>query len=177
MTFNPIHFIPSKHESQILSYPITRILAIPHAKQHISTNHWCFYLLTPTPHTSIALDCQPTHSIPATVLVHGGSKANLIFSEVPYATPPDAQAVFALDVAKGVTVQDVYNLLTRNGRHRYEFDEDGVGCRWWVSEQLDLLYGQGFVTDAAQVIAAKEAILLLWPERSPLVIDKGAYYE
>ena len=42
---------------------------------------------------------------------------------------------------------------------------------------MDLLYGQGFVTDAEQVIATKEAILLLWPERTPLIIDKGAYYD
>lgn len=175
MEFNPIHFIPQAHKPQILSSPITRIHAIPHGK-HANTNHWCFYLTTPTPSRTIQLDCQPTHSIPSTVLT-GGSKANVLFSKVPYAIPPDAQANFPLDVVEGVTVQDVCNLLVEHGREKYEFDEDGVGCRGWVCGMLDLLFGQGFAVEAVQVQEAKGGIGRVWPEGVGQALDRGAYYE
>jgi hypothetical protein len=76
-TMDPIHFIPKSRQAAILSGRITHIIAAPH-HQEAGTNHWCFYLAT-SPTTSIQLDCQPSHSIPSTVLP-GGSKAYLIVS-------------------------------------------------------------------------------------------------
>lgn len=172
-TFKTTHFIPSKHQPQILSSPITRILAVAH-EQQADTNHWCFYLQT-SPESSICLDCQPSYSVPSTT-IQGGSKANLILSELLYLLPPDVQAHFALDVVPGLTVAGVYEKLV-DGRHKYEFDSKGVGCRFWVTEQMDLLLRLGVVTDEKHVSAAKEGILLLWPDQTPNPLDQGAYYQ
>ncbi|OJJ83937.1 uncharacterized protein ASPGLDRAFT_47644 [Aspergillus glaucus CBS 516.65] len=173
-TFKTTHFIPSKHQPQILSSPITRILAVAH-EQQVDTNHWCFYLQT-SPESSICLDCQPSYSVPSTA-IQGGSKANLILSELLYLLPPGVQAHFALDVVPGLTVAGVYEKLVEHGRHEYEFDSKGVGCRFWVTEQMDLLLRLGVVTDEKQVSAAKEGILLLWPDQTPNPLDQGAYYQ
>ena len=103
---------------------MTSITVVAH-KNLGHTNHWCFDLAT-SPITSIQLDCQPSHSVPSTVLKEG-SKANLIISEVSYSVPPEAEAQFVLDVAPGLSVSDIYNRIIDSGVHRYEFDENGVG--------------------------------------------------
>ncbi|KAL4778304.1 hypothetical protein BJX76DRAFT_366495 [Aspergillus varians] len=174
--FNPVHFIPKSRQAHLLSLPIQQIIAAPH-HQDAGTNHWCFYLAT-SPTISIQLDCLPSHSIPSAILP-GGSKANLVISELHYSTPPDIEASFALDLApdRNITVKDVHDLLIENGRHKYEFDYRGVGCRFWVTEQVDLFYRTGFVVNKAQVEAMKTAVVKLWPEQTRLELDQGAYYK
>ncbi|EKV18748.1 hypothetical protein PDIG_07410 [Penicillium digitatum PHI26] len=68
-------------------------------------------------------------------------------------------------------------LLDMDGRHKYEFDANGVGCRFWTTNQINLLYQLRFVGNASQVAAAKAGILKLWPDQSPLPLDQGAYYQ
>lgn len=110
----------------MLVMPVKRILAVPHRKEG-GTNHWNLYLSTS--HTSsIRIDCQPSHTVPSSVL-RGGFKANLIIPELPYEISRDAQAQFILDVATGLSVWQVIGETTRYGRHTYEFDANGVGCR------------------------------------------------
>lgn len=83
-----------------------------------------------------------------------------------------------MDVAPGRTllVRDVLDLLVENGRHRYEFDERGVGCRFWVTEQLELFFRCGILGDWDQVEAVKAAVRTLWPDKVPLELDRGAYW-
>lgn len=150
------------------------ILAVPHRKQG-GTNHWCFYILT-SPTTSVRIDCQPSYAVPSSVLP-GGSKANLIISELPYDVSRDAQARFTLDVTPGLTVGHIYDKLTQHGRQKYEFDANGVGCRCWTSGQIDLFDQIQVVVNRSQVAAAKAAILKLWPDQTPLPLDQGAYYQ
>ncbi|KAL4744329.1 uncharacterized protein BDW70DRAFT_145878 [Aspergillus foveolatus] len=173
-SFQPIHFIPKHRQAQILELPVQRIIAVAHG-QNSGTNHWSLYLLT-SDRSSVRIDCQPSYSVPSSVL-SGGSKANLIISELPYAVSHDAQAQFVLNVSANLKVKSVYNLLIQNGRHKYEFDSNGVGCRFWTTNQLDLLQQNLLITDAAQVAAAKGGILKLWPDQTPLALDRGAYYQ
>lgn len=172
-SFQPVHFIPTGRKDHILASPILQILAIPH-ENLIITNHWCLYLVT-SPTTSIQMDCQPSHTVPSTIL-HGGSKSNLVISELSTRTPHDAQTEFALGVKPGLTVGQVYDQIVQHGRHQYEFDSEGVGCRYWVTNQIDLLYQLRLVTDAAQAEAAKDGVRKLWPQQTPLPLDRGAYY-
>lgn len=111
----------------------------------------------------------------STVLA-GGSKANVVISELSYVVSHDAQARFTLAVTPSLTVADVYNALIQNGRHKYEFDSQGVGCRYWTSSQLDLLHQQQILTNAGEVAATKAGILKLWPDQTKLALDQGAYY-
>ncbi|KAL2823850.1 hypothetical protein BJY01DRAFT_241749 [Aspergillus pseudoustus] len=171
-----IHFVPKSRQEHLLSGRITHIIAAPH-HQDAGTNHWCFYLAT-SPTTSIQLDCQPSHSVPSTVLP-GGSKAFIIISELDYSLAPDVEGKYVLDITpdRGLTVNDLLTLLIGNGRHRYEFDSRGVGCRFWVTEQLELFYASRVLTGRAQIEDVKAAIKKLWPEATPLELDRGAYYE
>ncbi|CAG8184088.1 unnamed protein product [Penicillium nalgiovense] len=172
--FQPVHYVPASRQAQMLAMPVKRILAVPHRKAG-GTNHWCLYLST-SPTSSIRIDCQPSHAVPSSVL-RGGSKANLIISELPYEISRDAQAQFILDVTTGLSVRQVVGEITRYGRHKYEFDANGVGCRCWTTDQINLLYQLQFLSNASQVTAAKAGILKLWPDQTPLPLDQGAYYQ
>ncbi|KAJ5130317.1 uncharacterized protein N7515_006356 [Penicillium bovifimosum] len=174
-----IHFIPKDRQTQILELPVRSIIAAPHS-QNAGTNHWCFYLLT-SDQSSVAIDCQPSYTIPSTILP-GGSKAILIISELSCTVATDALAQFPLPVAPGLTVKDVYSLLITHGSHKYEFDSNGVGCRSWITEQIHLLQWHQLIVELikdgsySQVSAAIAAIRKLWPDETPLKLDRGAYY-
>ncbi|KNG89487.1 hypothetical protein ANOM_002243 [Aspergillus nomiae NRRL 13137] len=180
MSTSPIYYIPPSRAPQILSTKILRIIASPHAQVPVETtkrtNHWCFYLCT-SETTCVALDCQPSHTVPSSVLA-GGSKAYVLLSELRALAGPDALLEFAVrvDVRAGLTVGDVVDVLVESGRERYEFDADGVGCRFWVTEVLELLLRVGVLVDAQQVERAKGMVKRLWPEGTGLDLDRGAYY-
>lgn len=74
-------------------------------------------------------------------------------------------------------MNDVYEVLVRNGRHKYEFDSKGVGCRFWVTGQVELFLKEEVVVDEGQVEDVKGAVRKLWPEETALALDQGAYYE
>ncbi|QQK44714.1 S-adenosyl-L-methionine-dependent methyltransferase [Penicillium digitatum] len=110
--FQPVHYVPASRQAQMLAMPVKRILAVPHRKAG-GTNHWCLYLSSSST-SSVRIDCQPSHTVPSSVL-RGGSKANLIISELPYEISTDAQAQFVLDVAPGLSVGQVWGEITRYG--------------------------------------------------------------
>ncbi|GLA63203.1 hypothetical protein AtubIFM55763_009841 [Aspergillus tubingensis] len=156
--FQIIHFIPPSREAIILNSPVRSIIAVPHT-QNAGTNHW-------------SKSYSPEHSPPRWLQrIHG------YFRAAPYLCAPDAQAQFKLHVPPNLKVKDVYNLLMQNDRHKYEFDSAGVGCRYWVTDQLGLLQHQGLLVDPEEVTAAKNGIVLLWPDQTPLPLDQGAYYQ
>lgn len=97
-SFKPEHFVPVRRQREILAMPVTQIIAAAHAKD-AGTNHWCLYLATSS-ETSVRIDCQPSFSVPSTVL-QGGSKANVIISELRYLISHQVEAQFALDVKPG----------------------------------------------------------------------------
>lgn len=171
--FRPVHFVPANRQAEMLALPVLKIFAVPH-QQQAGTNHWCFYLMTSSD-TSVQIDCQPSYTEPSSVL-RGGSKANLVVSELSCLVPNDAQERFELDITPGLLVGQVYDLIIQNARHKYEFDMDGVGCRCWATGQLGLFHQAQIITNESQVAATKAAILKLWPEQTPLPLDQGAYY-
>ncbi|OGM48032.1 hypothetical protein ABOM_002827 [Aspergillus bombycis] len=180
MSTSPIHYIPPRRAPQILSTNILRIIASPHAQVPVGTtkrtNHWCFYLSS-SETTCVSLDCQPSHTVPSSVLT-GGSKAYVILSELNAPAGPDALLEFAVgvDVRAGLTVGDVVDVVVGSGREKYEFDADGVGCRFWVTEVLGLLRRVGVLVDGQQVERAKGMVKRLWPEGTDLDLDRGLYY-
>ena len=172
-TFQPIHYVPASRQAQILAMPVKRILAAPH-RQESGTNHWCIYLAT-SYICSVQIDCQPSYSVPSSVL-QGGSKANLVISELPELVSPDVETQFILDVTPGLSVGQVVGEITRYGRHEYEFNAIGVGCRSWITDQINLLHELQIIVDASQVAGVKAGLLKLWPDQTPLPLDHGTYY-
>lgn len=171
-SFQPIHFVPKHRRTEILELPVLSIKAVPHSKNS-GTNHWCLYLVT-SDESSVCFNCQPSYSVPSTILP-GGSKAYLVISELDCVVAEDAQAQFDLSVAPGLKVKHVYDLLVQNGRHKYEFDSNGVGCRFWTTDQINLLHQHQIIADTVQIAAAKDGILKVWPDQLPLGLDQGVY--
>ncbi|KAJ9250301.1 hypothetical protein DTO195F2_8176 [Paecilomyces variotii] len=171
--FQPVNFVPKHRQAQLMELPVQYLIAVPHSKK-AGTNHWCLYLAT-SDESSVRIDCQPSYSVPSTILP-GGSKAYVIISELSYILSSDAQAQFFLNTAPGLKVKHVYDLLIQNGRHKYKFDSNGVGCRFWTTDQINLLHQHQLITDTAQVTAAKNGVIKLWPDQTPLELDRGAYY-
>ena len=96
--------MPASRQAQMLAMPVKRILAVLHRKAG-GTNHWCLYLSSSSI-SSVQIDYQLSHTIPSSVL-QGGSKANLIISELPYEISTDTQTQFILDIAPGLSVGQV----------------------------------------------------------------------
>lgn len=173
-SFQPICFVPASRKTQILAKIVNRILAVGH-RQEGGTNHWCIYLST-SPESSVCIDCQPSHTVPSSVL-RGGSKANLIISELSQVSSHEAETGFVLDVALGLSVGNVVEKITQYNRHKYEFDTNGVGCRFWLTNLIDLFSQLQIVGNESQVAEVKAGILKLWPDQTPLPLDQGAYYD
>lgn len=136
--------------------PVRHVIAVLHQKdKKAGTNHWCLYLST-LPTTSVRIDCQPSFTVTSSVLP-GGSKVNIIISELSYEVSRDAQAQlqFVLAVAPGLTVGHFYTQPIQAGHHKYEFDSNGVGCRCWTSGQIDMFCQQRFFTHPSQVTAGQ----------------------
>lgn len=41
-----------------------------------------------------------------------------------------------LSVRNDTTVGEIVDRLIKEGRHKYEFNPEGTGCRKWVSDQI-----------------------------------------
>ena len=177
VSFDPITYVPARRREVISLLPVFQVMIVRHEKISWGsgyTNHWCLYLKT-SGSTAVMVDCQPSHSIPSTI-TYRGSKAVLIISELDRLLLPDAIKVIALPAKAGLTVKDIIVAFMESGRHRYEFTSDGVGCRKWVFDQIDLLQSLDYIASSDECHTAREAILRLWPDGSSLLLDAGVYY-
>ncbi|PGH14502.1 hypothetical protein AJ79_02995 [Helicocarpus griseus UAMH5409] len=198
--FIPLKYVPAAPKETILSYPVSCANAVAHERLPNGGNHWCIYLSislpepesTSTPNKegqSVSINCSPSYSEPATAKSsNGGSKAIVLVSH--HETPFSAWAAKSVrldvikhapgngsrgDSARVLTVRDFVTLLEEEGRHLYEFDAEGRGCRFWTEDQVGLFYERGLVVDGVQVEEVREA-RTEFPggRRYPLVV--GDYY-
>ncbi|KAE8413115.1 hypothetical protein BDV36DRAFT_300232 [Aspergillus pseudocaelatus] len=172
--FNPIQYIPSKVKKAILNLPILTLSAVAHEPLPQGGNHWSIYLST-SETVYIRLDMTPSYTIPATVN-RGGSKGILIVSRVDGLRLGTATKVVRLDVRGGLKVSDFVDLLVKEKRHLYEFNDAGQGCRFWVYHQIDLFWDVGLVVDGGQVEEARRAILVMYPQMVVYGLVVGEYY-
>lgn len=180
--FLPVRYLPSAQEPLIRSFPLTSISAVAHEPLPSSGNHWSLYLHSSSPshtHSLIHLDITPSYTQPPTTLP-SGSKAILIISLLPYhpspSIPDRATKICPLSTPTTLLVSDVVDLLLSHGRHRYEFNDQGQGCRAWTDRTITLLHQHGLVVRSDQVEDARAAILLQHPDHSHYPLVQGAYY-
>jgi hypothetical protein len=174
-SFKPLRFVPASKKDEILDKDVFWVDAVAHERLPQGGNYWCFYLRVSATH-SIHLDMTPSYTVPSTS-VAGGSKGNLVVSLLDYTVSPSAQKVVRLDVLTGRTVRDYVSLLVEHGRDKYEFNDQGQGCRYWVDQQIDLFYQHGFLVSRAQIEEARAAILTQWPGRMQYPLVQGGYYQ
>lgn len=121
-------FRPPNRKAAILSSVVSRIFVVAHEDLGL-TNHWSLYLQT-SPEDSVHIDCQPSHSIPSTVL-KVGSKPNLIISELPNTVEDFAsEAQFVVDVEPSLSVRPVYDCIIENGRHKQTMSLVDLQSTW-----------------------------------------------
>ncbi|KAJ5735631.1 uncharacterized protein N7483_000756 [Penicillium malachiteum] len=173
--FQPLHFIPVRQQSEILDKKVQWMYAVAHEKLAQGGNHWCFYFQIGT-NNSVNLDITPSYMVPSTS-IPGGSKANMVLSDLTYVLSPATEKSVRLDVASEKTVRDFVDLLLQHSRHKYEFNDQGQGCRYWCYHQLDLLCQSGLLVNLAQIEEAKAAILLQWPSQQQYPLVQGGFYE
>ncbi|KAJ5609596.1 hypothetical protein N7528_010163 [Penicillium herquei] len=173
--FQPLHFIPASQQNEILDKKIQGMFAVAHERLVQGGNHWCFYFQVGT-NNSVNLDMTPSYMVPSTS-IPGGSKGNMVLSDLTYVISPATEKAIRLDVAPGKTVRDFVDLLLQHDRHKYEFNDQGQGCRYWCYHQLDLLYQTGLLINLLQVEEAKAAILLQWPDQQQYPLVQGGFYE
>ncbi|KAJ6021998.1 hypothetical protein N7540_007502 [Penicillium herquei] len=173
--FQPLHFIPAIQQNEILDKKVQRMYAVAHERLAQGGNHWCFYFQVGT-NSSVNLDITPSYMVPSTS-ISGGSKANMVLSDLMYVLSPATEKAVRLDVTPEKTVRDFVDILLQHGRHKYEFDDQGQGCRYWCYHQLDLLYQNGLLVNPPQIEEAKAAILLQWPGQQQYPLVQGGFYE
>ncbi|OHF03608.1 hypothetical protein CORC01_00927 [Colletotrichum orchidophilum] len=182
----PIVYVPKGKEEAILSTPISGAKVIAHNVLEGGANHWCFYL-TVAPdvgqhgdmETLIQVDCAPSGL--AGAMLRNGSQATIVVSHVEREMPNDAQHAATMAVSTGCRVGSFIRAIEENGRDKYDFDENGRGCRQWTSDQNDLFLQLGLLSSAEQAEQAKSDILLEWEGFEPtgrrFPLDCGVYYE
>lgn len=172
--FQPVRYIPASQTDHLRAATVQRFYAVAHGRLDPQGNHWCFYLqISGT--QSIHVDITPSYSEPGTVL-QDSSKTFLVVSLIDYLYSNGATKVCALGVAENLKVGDVLNRLIEKGRHRYEFDSSGRGCRMWVDEQITLFLEKRYILDANEASMAKAAILTQYPGKMQYPLVPGAYY-
>lgn len=163
-TFEPIAFVPSSLKAQMLSSAVTEIWAVGHSIDSAKKegNHWCFYLQLSDGSCSVRIDMTPSYMVPSTI-IQGGSKANMIISSLAYKSSKSSIIISKLQVRGNLIVREVIETLVSGGAHRYEFNQNGTGCRAWVSTQLDLLLSRGIILSNKEVAEVKGALITQAP--------------
>ncbi|CAI7598710.1 uncharacterized protein N7487_011335 [Penicillium crustosum] len=177
--WDPVEFRPQVAWREILSQPVRCIRAVCLSPpDYYHPNIWAFLLSTSEEDpTAIRLECQPTERRRTTIVLQG-SRARILFRREPVMilVPNGAAATFVLRVNEGFTVEDIYSLIVRNNRHKYEIDEEGWNSRTWVYDQMHLFNRHGIFAYQGEVELVDDALHKRWPEGGPNMLEEGAYY-
>jgi hypothetical protein len=183
--FKSVVYVPASQEEVILS-KVVQFIQIYAYQLGIGTankgaQHWVLHLQTGV-YESICINMQPSYSQPATTeAAAGGSKGQMVVSLLhPFSISDDASVVqsYSFSPARpNTTVRDMINSLTHHGRDKYDFNADGVGCRRWLSDTLDL-WAQPELGYCSQQNAntSKSFIEKHWPSGAPSPLKGGGYY-
>jgi hypothetical protein len=173
--FEPVVYIPASRKDATLASQVQCIHVAAHNPESWGnklTNHWALYLVT-GPSSLVRIDCAPSGQAGP---VAGGDRANIVVSELKCPVSNNAVHNVTLQTPPDLTVANVINSLINSGRHRYEFHPEGVGCRKWIMDQMNLLaelqYG-----DAANCQAAIQDLFKIWPAGTDLDMKPGSYYQ
>ncbi len=137
LSFEPVRYIPAGNRHQIRAFAVLSLLVVAYSKLKKGGNHWCFYLPVSNSRP-IRIDPNPT-GLTGTVLP-GGTKANVVVSELSYYVSNQAEHVETVSGQGGLTVRDFIDAITNEGHHKYEFDKNGIGYRNSVTDQINLFW-------------------------------------
>ena len=121
-------------------------------------------------------DAKTTHAFPLEIFDDDNSNNNNNGIEIQKNDDGLYAKVCRMDIPDDmdgniVTVGDVVELLVGNGRHRYEFNERGTGCRMWVYGVIELLRRQQHEQDSQQQGMGKNKVELKEEKHGGLMIE------
>jgi len=119
---------------------------------------------------SVTLDCTPSNG--------GGVPAIVIVKSNGYRISESASLSVRSPCSLGVTVQGVIDLVIINGLHRYKFDNEGRGCRFWCRRVIQVLEAHQFVPRGAEERFTQGAATwaVAQPDRVPAGWYEGRFY-
>ncbi|KAH7406412.1 hypothetical protein DE146DRAFT_786260 [Phaeosphaeria sp. MPI-PUGE-AT-0046c] len=175
-TAKPISYVPPSKKGEILGYTVERIYAVCHPVSPTSgsgeTNHWTMKFDVGEG-KSVSLDIQPDPRRPHT---NGGFKACVIVSLLGDHITVSAERYDLVSVTYGRPVSWYIDYFASAKRFRYAFAPSGIGCRQWITDTLQLLADAGEV-NRQESTNAQNAIVYLWPARTPCGLVSGTYFE
>ncbi|KAG6140815.1 hypothetical protein E4U28_003321 [Claviceps purpurea] len=103
----------------------------------------------PFNHWSVSFETSPSHSVRLNMVLND-DKSDVLRGIVLISTREcnfDRWALHTLSFPiKGTpTVEDIVNIVNRNGLQRFRFNADGQGCRFWVCTFMSHLEKEGLV--------------------------------
>jgi hypothetical protein len=168
--------VPASKKDELLAYTVQRIYAVCHPITRTSgtgqTTHWTL-TFDVGEGKSVRMDIQPNPQQPHT---NGGDKAYVILSLLDYLITSHAERHDLVSVTYGRPVSWYVDYLSTGGRFKYAFSPDGIGCRKWATDTLQLLADIGEV-DRTQAESARNAIAYLWPARTHSAPVGGTYFD
>jgi hypothetical protein len=175
---NPVSYVPASRRDVIRAYPVLRLLAVCHPPTTTTggtgiTNHWTLTFEV-SDSKSVRLDIQPNPN-PSQIHTNGGQKAYVIVSELEYLVTTHAVRFDIVSVTYQRTVGWYIDYFAAGGRFRYAFHPQGVGCRQWQTDTMQLLSDTGNVNRAESEVA-RRALACTWPDGRPAAPAAGTYF-
>jgi hypothetical protein len=174
-----IQYIPSSAATYVGDIKILRIYACGYEPTDLSSeqstgkavNHWAFHCAI-SEDNYIRIDPSPSADLSLVVIV---SPKNYL--------PTDNAAKTLTLTTTDLTVGGFINLLVTKKYDKYQFTQNGVGCRYWVSCVMKLLRTEGKLTDDTEIQAVNDAIRITWgsdqqplPAHQQTPIEEGRFF-
>lgn len=109
------------------------------------TNHWAIFLEL-ADQNSVRLDMAPGYG-------SDGLRGKIEVASKRYQMTMNAIYSLSFDVAPGVTVRTITDLISSHKRQKYTFTKEWEGCRFWI-------YTVMYDLEAAGIVAAGSAALV-----------------
>lgn len=133
------------------------------------TNHWASFLQLQNG-GSVRLDMIPGYG-------SDGQRGKLVVSSKPYDSTDNSIKTVTFSTLNAPTAKTITDLITQNGRERYNFTEVWEGCRFWIYTLISDLETAGIVSAGSRQ-ETWEAVSNYWryPSGSePRTVARGAF--
>ncbi|KAG5944973.1 hypothetical protein E4U59_006542 [Claviceps monticola] len=103
----------------------------------------------PFNHWSVFFEIAPSHSVCLNMVLNDDKSDELrgivFVSTKDYNLDRRILHTLCFPIKGTPTVEDIANVVNKNGLHRFRFNTDGQGCRFWVCTFIAHLEKEGFV--------------------------------
>lgn len=106
------------------------------------TNHWAAFLQLTGP-SSVRLDMMPGWG-------SNGLRGKIELTSKNYPLTNNAIKTLDFTTVGAPTVQQIVDLIIKNGRQKYTFAEEEEGCRYWIYTFAGDLQDAGLISDGSK---------------------------